>query len=217
MPESWQKIENMYISTILFNYLQSCLKTGFQDFSRYLHHTKTGKICQMTTKYTKCPWNISNGHYVYIPTLSVPRPSKLYQNWDFGNESIPSGNPVYKVRAPIYVCDRWSSKDWNVSKRSFKVLDNQLWAYFFLCDYISIRYLSTANEQKIELSCFVWQPLENSFGVDSIHFLHVSANTYVHSNKRQLDYFARRNWGQCKYICFHASEMFVVAKFSGTR
>jgi hypothetical protein len=29
-----------------------------------------------------------------IPTFPVPRPSKIYPNWDFWFENRPSGNPV---------------------------------------------------------------------------------------------------------------------------
>jgi hypothetical protein len=36
--------------------------------------------------YYKCPKN--------IPTFSIPRPFKIYQNWDFWFDNIPSGNPA---------------------------------------------------------------------------------------------------------------------------
>jgi hypothetical protein len=32
-------------------------------------------------------------NYLHIPTSSVARPSKIYPNWDFWFENIPSGNP----------------------------------------------------------------------------------------------------------------------------
>jgi hypothetical protein len=35
--------------------------------------------------YSKFPWN--------IPTFSIPRSSKIYPNWDFWFENMPSGNP----------------------------------------------------------------------------------------------------------------------------
>jgi hypothetical protein len=38
----------------------------------------------MAVKYSKWPNN--------IPT--IPRPSKIYPNWEFWSENIPSGNPV---------------------------------------------------------------------------------------------------------------------------
>jgi hypothetical protein len=28
-----------------------------------------------------------------MPTFSIPRPSKIYPNWDIWNQNIPSGNP----------------------------------------------------------------------------------------------------------------------------
>jgi hypothetical protein len=39
-----------------------------------------------------------------IPAFSIPRPSKIYPNWDFWYENIPSGNPnigFLKVRKTI--------------------------------------------------------------------------------------------------------------------
>jgi hypothetical protein len=72
-----------------------------------VQHTKRGKIYQMTT-------NIPNGHKLpipigrkiskrlqNIPTSSVARPSKIYQNWDFGFENIPSGNPDRNLKPEI--------------------------------------------------------------------------------------------------------------------
>jgi hypothetical protein len=53
----------------------------------------------MTTKYTKWPKNISNGHKIdqmvlKLPIFSIARPFKIYPNWDFWFENKPSGNPV---------------------------------------------------------------------------------------------------------------------------
>jgi hypothetical protein len=53
-------------------------------------HTKARKINIMTTKYTKWPLN--------IPTFSIPRPLKIYPNWDFWYEKMPSGNPAQSGR-----------------------------------------------------------------------------------------------------------------------
>jgi hypothetical protein len=39
----------------------------------------------MAVNYTKWPKN--------IPTFSIPRPSKLYPNWEFWSKNKPSGNP----------------------------------------------------------------------------------------------------------------------------
>jgi hypothetical protein len=71
---------------------------GLPDFSWY-NIPKRGKIHQMTTyntkwpkiylmvgKLTKLPQN--------IPTSSIVRPSKIYPNWNFWFENIPSGNPA---------------------------------------------------------------------------------------------------------------------------
>jgi hypothetical protein len=52
----------------------------------------------MATKYTKWPQNIQNGSTIdqisiNISTASIARPSKIYPNWDFWFEKMPSGNP----------------------------------------------------------------------------------------------------------------------------
>jgi hypothetical protein len=47
---------------------------------------KDHKIYKMFIKHTEWPLN--------IPNVSTPRPSKMYKNWDFWYEKIPSGNPV---------------------------------------------------------------------------------------------------------------------------
>jgi hypothetical protein len=61
------------------------------------HSIKREKIYQLTTKCTKL-------HKLYlmavkyskrslnIPTFCIPRPSKIYPNWDFWLENTPSGN-----------------------------------------------------------------------------------------------------------------------------
>jgi hypothetical protein len=54
-----------------------------------------GKIYQMTSNYTKLPCIMPNGHKIFqmiinITTLSIPRPSKIYPNWDFWFENMPS-------------------------------------------------------------------------------------------------------------------------------
>jgi hypothetical protein len=40
----------------------------------------------MAIKYTEWPQN--------LPTSSIARPYKMYPNWDFWFENIPSGNPA---------------------------------------------------------------------------------------------------------------------------
>jgi hypothetical protein len=47
------------------------------------------KIYQIYIKYTKLQLNASNGHKIYQHL-----PSKIYPNWDFWFENIPSGNPA---------------------------------------------------------------------------------------------------------------------------
>jgi hypothetical protein len=44
-------------------------------------------------KYNKWPENWPNRHKMYIPLSSIARSSKIYPNWDFLFENIPSGNP----------------------------------------------------------------------------------------------------------------------------
>jgi hypothetical protein len=59
-------------------------------------HTNTGKIYQMTTKYTidlqhtKRLHNIPNRPKLYQHFLSIPRPSKIYPSGDSGFRNIPS-------------------------------------------------------------------------------------------------------------------------------
>jgi hypothetical protein len=53
----------------------------------------------MATKYTKWLQNIPNSYKIYQmdikhTTNSIAWPSKNYPKWDFGFETIPSGNPV---------------------------------------------------------------------------------------------------------------------------
>jgi hypothetical protein len=58
-------------------------------------------IPKMATKYTKMvtkyiyqiAMKIPNGHEVGNPKFIIPRPSKIYQNWHFWYENIPSGIP----------------------------------------------------------------------------------------------------------------------------
>jgi hypothetical protein len=67
--------------------------SGLSDFSWY-NIPKRQKIFQMTTNYTnmavkyiKWHLNIPYGNkYRYLPTLPIPRPSKIYPNWDFWYE-----------------------------------------------------------------------------------------------------------------------------------
>jgi hypothetical protein len=52
--------------------------------------------------------NIRNYRKIYqmavnIPTLSITRPSKIYPNWDFWFENIPSGNPVLERTRNLFI------------------------------------------------------------------------------------------------------------------
>jgi hypothetical protein len=48
----------------------------------------------MTIEYIK--WPKIDQMSINIPTSSsIARPSKIYPNWDFGSENIPSGNPAH--------------------------------------------------------------------------------------------------------------------------
>jgi hypothetical protein len=65
-----------------------------------------GKTYQNGDEYTKLPQNVPNGQCITqttvkfskctlnIPRFSIPRSSKMYPNWDFWFENIPSGNPA---------------------------------------------------------------------------------------------------------------------------
>jgi hypothetical protein len=65
---------------------------GLPDLSRY-NKPKKRKIYQVTNKFQKWPYNLRNGHYICFLTFSISRPSKIYPNWDFWFENIPSDNP----------------------------------------------------------------------------------------------------------------------------
>jgi hypothetical protein len=65
--------------------------SGLPDFSWY--------NIPKQKKYTKGPHNVPNGHKITnwpqnMPTSSITGPSKIYPNWDFWYENIPSGNPA---------------------------------------------------------------------------------------------------------------------------
>jgi hypothetical protein len=51
------------------------------------------KIYQIATKYTKWPQHIPNGQLIYQHLPLKDTNYKIYPNWDFWLESIPSGNP----------------------------------------------------------------------------------------------------------------------------
>jgi hypothetical protein len=71
----------------------------------------------MIIKHIKGQPNIPNGHNIYIPTKwswnlptsFITKPSKIYPNWDFWFENMPSGNPV-KLSRPFLVLESEGSK-----------------------------------------------------------------------------------------------------------
>jgi hypothetical protein len=70
------------------------------DWSRS-EHTKTGKIYQMTTNYTKLTYNIPNGREIFqmvVKYINIFH-TKALQNipkFEFWYKNKPSGNPVVK-------------------------------------------------------------------------------------------------------------------------
>jgi hypothetical protein len=83
------------------------ISAGLPDFSWY-SKPKWQKISKLAGKYTEWPLN--------IPTSSVARPSKIYPNWHFWFENIPSGNPesqskrscFQNVPTAAFVCSAFS-------------------------------------------------------------------------------------------------------------
>jgi hypothetical protein len=79
--------------------LSQLVKAGLPDFiGKPYQNWKNGKntkwpqnvpnsqkIYQLAVKYYKCTYNIA--------TFSIPKPSKIYTDWDFWFENIPSSNP----------------------------------------------------------------------------------------------------------------------------
>jgi hypothetical protein len=81
-----------------------CHRQGCQIF--------LGAACQNGEKYANLPKiDIQNGHDISIkwpknrpnglihnrPTSSIARPSKIYPNYDFWFENIPSGSPGHRL------------------------------------------------------------------------------------------------------------------------
>jgi hypothetical protein len=58
---------------------------------------KLPKIYLMAIKYTKC--RKIDLTAIKIPTSFIARLSKIYPNWDFWFENIPSGNPAYRRKS----------------------------------------------------------------------------------------------------------------------
>jgi hypothetical protein len=75
----------------------SFISAGLPDITWY-NITKTGKIYQLTIKYTKWPQNIPTGRKIYQHIL-FQDPPKFSPNWDVWFENIPSGNPAFEMQS----------------------------------------------------------------------------------------------------------------------
>jgi hypothetical protein len=64
----------------MFRVARFFLLQTYQNGEKYIPNYY--KLYQMAVKYLK-----------NIKTFSIPRPSKMYPNWDFWSENKPSGNP----------------------------------------------------------------------------------------------------------------------------
>jgi hypothetical protein len=75
-------------------------------------NAKVARFCSVQTyqngknTYTKLPQTIKTAvkFTKKLPTFSIPRPSKINPNWDFGFENKPSGNPDERSLLPSYLC-----------------------------------------------------------------------------------------------------------------
>jgi hypothetical protein len=87
---------------------QCACKIGLPDFP-LVQYTKTGKMHQTTTKYLYkmvIPYIKYNKIYrtpvKHIKNSNL-RPSKIYQNWNFWYENVPSGNPAKSLKS-VFGC-----------------------------------------------------------------------------------------------------------------
>jgi hypothetical protein len=74
--------------------------SGLPDCS-WFDFTKSGENIPKDHKITKWPYN--------MPTFSISRHSRIYPNWDFWFENIPSGNPVHACMHACMYVGRWCS------------------------------------------------------------------------------------------------------------
>jgi hypothetical protein len=88
--QSPTKFSQIWILGLKIYHLATLLSHGIQKRGKIhqmtTYNTKWPKIYLMVGKLTKLPQN--------IPTSSIVRPSKIYPNWNFWFENIPSGNPA---------------------------------------------------------------------------------------------------------------------------
>jgi hypothetical protein len=110
-------------SGAFFLWTASGSKSGLPDF--YPRNIPKREIyTKMTTKYTKWPYNIRNGckmdqMAINLPTYFIARHSKIYPNWDFWFESIPSGNPAQNLDPTLTFLLINLNAVFRVQKRSF--------------------------------------------------------------------------------------------------
>jgi hypothetical protein len=87
---------------ILIKGCQIFLVTTYQRVENIPHHSKA-----YLHRYTLAIKYVKGQKYPNdknITTFSIPKPSKIFPNWDFWYENIPSGNPGYIV--VIHVAER---------------------------------------------------------------------------------------------------------------
>jgi hypothetical protein len=88
-----------FLSSLSFfcNRPDTIQKYELPDFSCY-NTPNWEKCAQMATKYPKWQQNRPNGDKIYQHLSFIARHSKIYPNWDFWFENVPSGIPVQKQK-----------------------------------------------------------------------------------------------------------------------
>jgi hypothetical protein len=98
----WQKTEPASTKSDLVKCHLETHAAGLPDVS-YYNIPKRGEICiPVAHKITKWQWNtctewpknIPHGQQIHQHIYYIPKHSKVYPNWDFWYDSIPSGNPA---------------------------------------------------------------------------------------------------------------------------
>jgi hypothetical protein len=87
----------------LFAGLPDFLGKTYQNGKNVPKREKCSKTGKMFQNGKSVPQNVPNNHKMYkmavcmynIPPSSIARPSKIYPNWYFWFENMPSGNPGY--------------------------------------------------------------------------------------------------------------------------
>jgi hypothetical protein len=87
----------------------------------------------MVVKYTK--WSLN------VPTFSIARPSKIYQNWDFWIVNKPSGNPAQPL-GTIFCPLPADNKTYYAIYKLATYDENFLVRHFlFYCTFLESHYL----------------------------------------------------------------------------